>query len=298
MTARVSDFLERADEWLGRVEERVNVAIGLALEIAHEVAEYEPKINQKNHHHVHAQKHGGQGHRVEPEPAEKLKHRLGVNDGVEDQIVGRIGEDHEAGEEDEVENQVVAFDVSDLMGDDRIDLGRLQAIQEGAGDQNIPEFFYQAHDAGRDHATAKYRPIENVGIFEIRFFAQGLDPLPHRAVLQRTAAPKFLNHSGTDNRHDHEKEHEIDDRSCGGCQLFLEPRKGQGVDQVGDGREHQPGQQHGYRKRDLGPDIGRPGDIRSIQAPMGVVGESPDGSQIGNEQRQEDQGQKGRHSRK
>ena len=140
MAAGVSDFLECADERLGRVEERVNVAIGLALEIAHEVAEYEPKINQKDHHHVHAQKHGGQGHWIEPEPAEKLKQRLGVYDRVEDQIVGRIGEDHEAGEEDEVEHQVVAFDVSDLMSDDRIDLGRLQATQEGAGDQNIPEF--------------------------------------------------------------------------------------------------------------------------------------------------------------
>ena len=87
--------------------------------------------------------------------------------------VGGIGDQHEADEKKQVELKMPSFDVADLMGDDLIHLFRPQHLEQALGYQDVTKAGHQAHDAGRDHASAENWPVDDVRVAHSGFAAQG-----------------------------------------------------------------------------------------------------------------------------
>ncbi|MFW5854216.1 MAG: hypothetical protein ACOCW9_02715 [Thermodesulfobacteriota bacterium] len=118
------------------------------------------------------------------------------------------------------------------------------------------------------------------------------------SLLQWFAPPEFLDQHRHRQGRENQKQKHKEGLARGGLQQPFGKFKRQDIDQIGDGGERQPRNQHRHRKGDVGQHIGTPGHPGTVQPPIRRIGEIPDDRQIGHEDQQTADGLKGRKGRK
>ena len=281
--------MEGRDQRPGAVEERVDVAVGLALEVAHEEAEDEAEVDQEDRQDEGAEDDRGHGRLVGAAAVDELPDRVDEDDEVQDHVERHVREQQVAREEHEVEEQVPAFDVADLVRDDRVDLLGLQQLQERGRHEDVAEAADQAHDGGRDHAAAEERPGEDVGAGDAGAAAERLDPLPRGAGGERGAAPEAFDQDRAGDRHGQQEDQVVGDLALGRREQACRPREGQRLDQVQHGRHQGPGDQDRRGEREVGEQVLAPVEPGAVDPAVGAEGEGPHEGEVGDEERHEDQ---------
>jgi hypothetical protein len=159
LAAGQGDLVKGRNQGGGAVEQREDVAVRLALEVAHKKPEHIAEIHQEHTYDHRAEEDGGHHPGVGSRTIHEPPGGFGEKHRVHGDVEGDIGKDEVARKEQQVEQQVLSLDVTDLVADHGVDLLRREQAEQGGGDQDVAEAPDQAHHAGGDHFSAEQRPI-------------------------------------------------------------------------------------------------------------------------------------------
>ena len=251
--AQRGDPFERSHQRPAGALHAEHVEIGLALEITHEIAEHEAEPDDEEHEQGRADEHAEQGFRSQRQGFQEPVKEIAREHEMRQRSGQGAGQQAETEEQGDVEHQVKAAHMADLMGEHTVQLLAAEVVDQGRGDEQVAQPGQDAHDAGGQHLALEQRPAEHLGA-EPLGPAEADDVVAHRSRRQRPAPPE-------DPHERREEKHEEDDEQAeqgqlppGRTEKAGQRRVRQELQQVEDQGKDQPGQHRGQVGLEVRPD--------------------------------------------
>ena len=178
------------------------------------------------------------------------------------------GQQAEAEEQGDVEHQVKAAHMADLVGEHAVQFLPVEVVDQGRGDEQVAQPGQDADDARGQHLALEQRPAEHLGA-EPLGPAEAGDVLAQRPRRQRPATPQ---HPHQRREEKHEEDHEQAEQgqlAVGGAEKTGQRRVWHELEQVEDQGEDQPGQ----HRRQVGLEVrpeetnGRVATVEQLHVP-------------------------------
>ena len=263
--SQFDNLLKRGHQGPAGALGREHVLIGLALEVADEIAEHEAKVEQHHRQQRQTDQHAENGSRRRGNECQQSVEEIARQHEVRQRLGQGAGQQAEAEEQGDIEHQVPPLDMPDLMGEHAVQFVRGQGFEQGRGDHQIAQAGQDAHDGGGQDLPLEQRPDQDRGMKTLGP-AEPDDMVADRSRRQRRASPEQPDQG---RKKQHQKDHKQTQKNHlapGRTQQPLQPLKRQDGQQIKGQGERQPGQDNGQIGLEIGANES-PGSVPTMEQP-------------------------------